>query len=91
MRYSQHSISRTKQRGIPRDLLDIVYRYGRTRYANGASITDMDSDGIHSYLTDEPTAHKQKIDKLSKLYRVDADENLITAGRKNTRFKRKFK
>ena len=79
------------QRGIPRHLIDIVYRYGRTRYANGASITDMDKNGIQALLNDEPTATKQAIDKLLNVYLVSVDETLVTASRKNIRFKRKFK
>ena len=91
MRLSQHSIKRSTQRGIPRHLIEIVYRYGRTRYANGASVTDMDKNGIQALLSDEPTATKQVTDKLLNVYLVSVDERLVTTARKDDRFKRKFK
>ena len=91
MNLSQHSISRSMQRGIPRHLIEIVYRYGRTRYANGACVTDMDKNGIQALLSDEPTATKQVLDKLLNVYLISVNETLVTTARKDNRFKRKFK
>ena len=91
MRWSKHSISRSKQRGIPSYLIEILYRYGRTRYANGALIIDMDKNGTRALLTDEPALGKQVIHKLWRVYLVVVDEILVTAGTKNNRFKNRFK
>ena len=91
MRLSQHCISRSSQRGISRHLIEILYHYGRTRYANGACVTDMDRNGILAFLTEEPAAARKMIDKLRSVYLVSVDETQVTAARKDNSFKLKFK
>ena len=90
MKWSKHILSRSTQRGIPIHLIEILYRYGRTRHANGACIIDMDKSGIMALLTDEPALGKQVIDRLWKVYLVVIDEVFVTTGIKNARYKHKF-
>ena len=87
---TKHAESRMAQRGVSRDLVKILWCYGRVRFANGAAIIDMDKEGVSFYLRDDPTSQRQAIDKLKKVYLVTVDRTLVTVGRANASYKKKF-
>jgi len=90
MHLTKHAESRMTQRGISRDLVEIVGNYGRARFSNGAVIIDMDEEGINSYLGEDPAPLRQVIDKLKKVYLVTVDSTVVTVSRTNKRYKKKF-
>ena len=90
MHLTKHAESRMTQRGISRDLVEIVGNYGRARFLNGAVIIDMDEEGINSYLGEDPAPQRQVIDKLKKVYLVTVDSTVVTVSRTNKRYKKKF-
>jgi hypothetical protein len=87
---TKHAESRMAQRGVSRDLVKILWCYGRVRFANGAAIIDMDEEGISSYLRDDPASQRQAIDKLKKVYLVTVDLAVVTVARANANYKKKF-
>lgn len=90
MHLTKHAKSRMTQRGISRDLVEIVGNYGRARFSNGVVFIDMDEEGINSYLGEDPTPQRQVIDKLKKVYLVTVDSTVVTVSRTNKRYKKKF-
>ncbi len=78
------------QRGISRDLVDIIGNYGRARFSSGAVIIDMNEECINSYLGEDPAPQRQVIDKLKKVYLVTVDSTVVTVSRTNKSYKKKF-
>lgn len=86
---TKHASVRMQQRGISQEMVAALIDCGRTRYTNGAWITDMDKGGLDSYLNRQDAVNKQLLEKLRKTYLVEIDGHLVTAAIKDKRFKRK--
>ena len=86
---TRHASARMQQRGISKEIVYALFDFGRTRYINGACVTDMDRKGLDLYLSRQESAKNQLLGKLRKTYLIEREGNLVTVAIKNKRFKRK--
>jgi hypothetical protein len=85
---SNHARQRMQQRAIHPLMIDLLYRYGREQQQNGSTMLFLDKrarDKAWKALQDV----KQRFDKLSDAYLVEADGDgtVITVGHRHKRIK----
>ena len=87
---TRHAQVRQQQRGIQSEHLKALDEYGRSSYANGAVITDLDRLGLARYQEDNPSCNKQSLHKFPKIYMVEIEGVLITVAFKKPGWRKKF-
>ncbi len=85
---SNHAMQRMQQRAIHPLMIDLLYRYGREQQQNGSTMLFFDRRARERALRALEDV-KQRFDKLSDAYLVEADGDgtLITVGHRFHRIK----
>ena len=91
MEHTQHAEARKRSRGVSDETINTILLYGRTKWTNGAFVTDMGRKALEDYLDREDTPQIQNLGKLKKLYLVDTGDRLITVAYKNKKWRSKFR
>ncbi len=86
-RLSKHAQKRSQQRSIPREVIELILRYGKRRYHRGANIHLMDKKTLHWARTHMGTSYKRLEEKLRKCYLVVIDGEVITIAHRTGRLK----
>jgi len=85
---SSHASKRMQQRAIHPLMIDLLYRYGRERHQNGATVLFLDSRARNQALRalEEVT---QRFEKLSDTYLVESEDDgtVITIGHRDKRLR----
>jgi hypothetical protein len=88
---THHAAQRLQQRAIPRSALEVLRRYGRTEYSNGARIRFFDKRAWRQVLS-LGGALVMDSERLANMYIVENQEGVVvTAGHRTRRIKRGFK
>lgn len=84
---SQHADIRAQQRGIPRDVLDILLRYGRQEHDHmGGLVVTFDAHSLERVMRQEPASTWRRVSESRSLYAViDISGHVITAGHRYRR------
>jgi len=85
---SNHAKQRMQQRAIPPLMIDLLYLYGRKQHQKGSTVLFLDKRArkrARRVLQDV----KQRFDKLSDTYLVEADRDgtVVTVGHRTQRIK----
>lgn len=88
MQMSTHARTRMQQRAIHPLMIDLLYRYGREQHQNGSTMLFFDKRARERALQALEDV-KQRFDKLSDAYLVEADSDgtVITLGHRLQRIK----
>jgi hypothetical protein len=84
---TRHAEARCKQRGIDEESINLLMRHGVTHRHAGADVTCFDKYSWAAVLKERPCS-SQKLERLRKVYLVEEDGFLLTAGQRTKRFKR---
>ena len=86
-RLSKHAQKRSQQRSIPREVIELILRYGKRRYHRGANIHLMDKTSIRRARTQMGVSYKQLEEKMRKCYIVMDEDRVITVAHRTGRLK----
>ena len=87
MEFTLHATIRSAQRGVPLEIVDVIYQYGHEERAPGQAVRlTLDSEAIWLAYEDMPWL-RGTLERYSNTYLVLSDnQRLITVARRNTRF-----
>ena len=87
---SKHALERMQQRAIPPLVLDLLYRYGREEFQNGATVLFFDQHSRRKALRALKDT-LQRFDKVSDTYVITSadDGRAITVGHRTKRIRQK--
>ena len=87
LRFTKHAESRCQQRGIPRAVVQVLYRFGKRTYNEGAEVYFMNKvsrQRAKNYLSKEEF---KKVQKWLDVYIVIESSLIITVARRGKCFK----
>lgn len=90
MKYSnqtRHFVTRTQQRCIPENVVNLVIRYGVTKRHKGADVTFLDKKGREK-LKKSWSNNPKDLERAQKLHLVEIDGTFVTAFYKTKHMKR---
>ena len=86
---TRHALTRCQQRGISRELIDIVARFGERRWSNGAYSCSMTTSGRRRAARELGGRYAQVSDKLDFYFILRPGTNsVITVAHRNQRPRR---
>jgi hypothetical protein len=90
MKLSNHAVKRMQQRAIPPIIVDLLQRYGETRYQRGSTVLYFNRKGHHK-AAEELREALARIDKHRDAYLVEANDSnsILTVGYRSERIKGK--
>jgi hypothetical protein len=90
MKLSNHATKRMQQRDIPPIIVDLLQRYGETRYQRGSTVLYFNRKG-HEKAAEELREALARIDKHREAYLVEDSDSrdIITVGYRSKRIKGK--
>lgn len=85
---SHHAMVRCQQRGIEKEVVDVLLRHGRRRYRHGASVCFMDKPSRYAARCELGDARFSRIADRLDAYAVVSDEGrVITVAKRTKRLK----
>lgn len=87
LRFTKHAESRCQQRGIPRAVVQVLYRFGKRTYNEGAEVYFMNKVSRQRAENDLSKEEFKEVQKWFDVYIVIESSLIITVARRSKYFK----
>ena len=81
-----HSLTRSQQRGIKLDILNLILQFGEEKYSKGAYVYFISNNKIKS-LVKGRLIHPQQSEEINNITVIVKNGTILTTYRKNCRYK----